>query len=27
VGIDEKTILAYVANQEKEDRGQLQFEL
>lgn len=27
VGIDEKTILAYVANQEKEDKGQLQFEL
>jgi len=25
--VDEKTILAYVANQEKEDRGQLQFEL
>ena len=27
VGMNEKTILAYVAHQEKEDLGQLQFEL
>jgi len=27
VGIDEKTILAYVKHQDTEDRGQLQFEL
>ena len=27
VGMNEKTILAYVANQEKEDLGQLQFDL
>ena len=27
VSVDEKTILAHVANQEKENKGQLQFEL